>query len=139
MGEEFQIWWSTSAHPKFNSWLTFPTATLVFAPGEDKIEEVRFDNGLKQIREGFLGALYEVYCMVKGWGDSSVVTAWALRAAFCFHRRCAPAVFNRLFEENYNGSDEFEIAKDFPRNKPPHEDALILGGRQIGLIRMARR
>ena len=139
MGEEFQTWWSTSAHREYDAWLTFATANLGFSSHSAELEDLSFENGLDRVRDGFLDELYEVYRQMQASGSGSIVKAWELRAAFCYHRRCAPGVFNRLFEENYNGSETYEISKDFPRNKPPHEDPLVLGGRSIGLIRITRR
>ena len=140
MGEEFHVCWATSAHPRFKAWVTFETATVDLSPDGQAIEGLRFKNGLAALRDSFLDRVYETYLGMRDWGRSSVVLAWELRAAFCFEHRCAPAVFDRLFEEHYNGSDVYEIGKDFPpRNKPQHENPLVLGGRQIGLIRMAKR
>jgi hypothetical protein len=139
MGEEFQVCWATSAHPRFDAWVTFGTATVTLAADSSKIECVQFDRGLNALRDGFLDRLYSVYLKMREWGRPSVVDAWELRAAFCYEHRCAPAVFNKLFEENYTGSDAYEISKDFPRNKPQHEEPLILGGRQIGLIQIIKR
>ncbi|QCO16974.1 hypothetical protein D3869_16920 (plasmid) [Azospirillum brasilense] len=140
MGEEFQICWATSAHPRFKAWVTFETATVDLSPDGQTIAGLRFENGLAALRGSFLDRVYATYLGMREWGRSSVVLAWELRAAFCFEHRCAPGVFNRLFEEHYNGSDVYEIGKDFPpRNKPQHEEPLVLGGRQIGLIRMTKR
>ena len=77
---------------------------------------------------------------MQAWGQPSVVTAWELRATFCFQARCAPGVFDHLFRENYGGSDKYRIEKDFPpRSKPSHEEGLRIGGREIGLVRISRR
>lgn len=140
MGEEFHICWATSAHPSFKAWVTFETATVDLSPDRQTIAGLRFENGLAALRGSFLDRVYETYLKMREWGRSSVVLAWELRAAFCFEHRCAPGVFNRLFEEHYNGSDVYEIGKDFPpSNKPKHEKPLMLGGRQIGLIRITKR
>jgi hypothetical protein len=139
MGEEFQVCWATSAHPQFDAWITFGTATVTLSADSSQIEGVRFDNGYNALREDFLDRLYAVYQKMREWERPSVVDAWELRAAFCYEHRCAPGVFNKLFEENYTGSATYEISKDFPRNKPQHEDPLVLGGRQIGLIRITKR
>jgi hypothetical protein len=139
MGREFQICWATSAHPRFDAWVTFETATLVLSTDGRAIEGVRFENGLATLRDGFLDRVHRVYLQMRELGRPSVVLAWELRASFCFEHRCSPGVFDRLFAEHYNGSDVYEIAKDFPRNKPLHEDPLVLGDRQIGLIRITKK
>jgi hypothetical protein len=140
MGTEFQISWATSAHPQYDGWLTFDTATIQLSERQDKVEEIRFDNGLRRMADGFLDRLFEAYELMQGWGQPSVVTAWELRATFCFQNRCAPGVFDHLFRENYGGSDTYRIEKDFaPRSKPSHEEGLRVGGREIGLIRISKR
>ena len=139
MGAEFQISWATSAHPRHDSWLTFDTARIELNEKQDKIETVRFDNGVRRMGDGFLDRLFEAYTLMQSWGQPAVVTAWELRATFCFQNRCAPGVFDQLFRENYGGSDTYRIEKDFaPRNKPSHEEGLRIGGREIGLIRISK-
>jgi len=140
MGTEFQVSWATSAHPRHDGWLTFDTATFELSERLDKIERVRFDKGVRRMAAGFLDRLFEAYMLMQGWAQPSVVTAWELRATFCFQNRCAPGVFDHLFCANYGGSDAYRIEKDFsPRNKPSHEEGLRIGGREIGLIRISRR
>ncbi len=140
MGTEFQISWATSAHPQRDGWLTFDTATIQLSDQQDRIEAVRFDSGLRSMTDGFLDRLFEAYSLMQSWGQPSVVTAWELRATFCFENRCAPGVFDHLFREYYGGSDVYRIEKDFaPRNKPAHEQGLRITGREIGLIRISRR
>ena len=140
MGDEFRISWATSAHPRHDGWLTFNTATLELSETGDRIEEVRFENGIRGMSEGFLDRLFEAYTLLQEWGHPAVVTAWELRATFCFQNRTAPGVFDHLFRENYGGSDTYRIDKDFPpRDKPKHEEALRIGGREIGLIRISKR
>ena len=139
MGEEFQISWATSAHPLHDGWLTIGTATIDLDAAGERIEALRFDNSLARMREGFLERLYDAYERLQGWNRGTIVNAWELRAAFCVEHRCAPGVFDHLFAENSGGSDAYTIYKDFPRNKPAHERPLVVGGRQIGLVRIARR
>ena len=92
MGAEFQISCATSAHPRHDGWLTFNTATIELTKTGDRIEEVRFDNGLQRISDGFLDRLFEAYNLLQEWGHPAVVTAWQLRATFCFQNRTAPGV-----------------------------------------------
>lgn len=140
MGAEFQICWATSAHPQYDAWLTFETATIELSGDQSTIVNVRFENGARRLAADFLDRLFDAYSLMQSWGQPSVVTAWELRATFCFQNRCAPGVFDHLFHENYGGSDIYRIEKDFaPRNKPAHEDALRIGGREIGLIRISKR
>jgi hypothetical protein len=140
MGKEFQISWATSAHPRHDGWLTFDTARIQLNERLDKIVAVRFDNGIRRMGDGFLDRLFEAYTLMQSWGQPAVVTAWELRATFCFQNRCAPGVFDHLFRENYGGSDTYRIEKDFaPRSKPLHEAGLRIGGREIGLIRISKR
>ena len=139
MGEEFQISWATSAHPQHKGRLTFATAEVDCSDDGQQIRSIRFENGVKQIAEGFLDRLFQAYSLMQEWGQQAVVTVWELRATFCFQNRCAPRVFDHLLTEHYGGSDVYRIDKDFPRNKPAHEDALTVGGREIGLIRISKK
>jgi hypothetical protein len=139
MGKEFQISWATSAHPCHQGWLTFETANFDLSEDRKVMNAVRFENGLKKMGDRFLDRLYDAYSLMQEWGQPSVVTASELRATFCYQYRCAPGVFDHLFRENYGGSEVYRIDKDFPRNKPGHEDALVVGGREIGLIRISKR
>ncbi|ESY71879.1 hypothetical protein X743_18730 [Mesorhizobium sp. LNHC252B00] len=140
MGREFQVSWGTSAHPRHDGWLIFATASLAFSDDEQRLAEVRFDNGVRRMAHGFLDRLYETYSLTQEWGLGTVITAWEMRATFCFQNRCAPGVFDHLFSENYGGSETYRIDKDFPpRNKPTHEEPLVIGGREIGLIRISKR
>lgn len=139
MGEEFQISWATSAHPRHDGWLAFGTANVRVDIAGERVEELRFDNGIAQMREGFLDRLHNAYVQMQEWNCGTVVNAWELRATFCAEQRCSPAVFDQLFSENSGGSDAYTIYKDFPRNKPTNEKPLMVGGRQIGLVRIAKR
>jgi hypothetical protein len=140
MGTEFQISWATSAHPRHDGWVMFDTARVELNEKQDKIEGVRFETGVRQMADGFLDRLFESYTLMHSWGQPAVVTAWELRATFCFQNRCAPRVFDHLFRENYGGSETYRIEKDFaPRSKPSHEEGLRIGGREIGLIRISKR
>jgi hypothetical protein len=138
MGKEFQLSWATSAHPQYKGRLTFATAHLHCSDDGQEILAIRFENGVKQIAVDFLDRVFQAYSLMQEWGQPAVVTAWELRATFCYQNRCAPAVFDHLFQEHYGGSDVYRIDKDFPRNKPSHEESLRIGGREIGLIRIAR-
>jgi hypothetical protein len=139
MGEEFQISWATSAHPLHKGRLTFATAEFDCSDDGREIQSVRFENGMKRIGEDFLNRLYQAYTLMQECGQPAVVTVWELRATFCFQNRCSPRVFDHLLMEHYGGSDLYRIDKDFPRNKPSHENALRVGGREIGLIRISKK
>ena len=139
MGKEFQVSWATPASkPRWSAHLR--SASLIISNDGRQIADVRFENGVTRIADGFLDRLYETYTFMQEWDLGTVVTAWEMRAAFCFHNRCAPGVFDYLFNENYGGSETYRIDKDFPpRSKPSHEDPLVVGGREIGLIRISKR
>jgi hypothetical protein len=117
----------------------FDTAKIDLNGTKDKIEAVRFENGVRCLADRFLDKLFESYTLMQSWGQPAVVTAWELRATFCFQNRCAPAVFDHLFRKNYGGSDTYRIEKDFaPSGKPSYEDGVRIGGREIGLIRISK-
>lgn len=133
--EEFQLGWATSAHPRYDGWLFFNTAQIEFRD-PDAIR-LSFPSSLAELRSDFLDRAYAVYLQMQEWGASSFVPAWEFRAAFCLEHRCAPGVFDALFAEHYNGSGQYTVEKEFLRT-PLYEDPLVLGGRQIGLLRMTK-
>ncbi len=140
MGKEFQTSWATSAHPMHDAWLTFATAKVVLNADQSRIEALKFESGIRALSNDFLERLFEAYALMQSWGQPSVVTAWELRAVFCFQNECSPRAFDHLFLEYYGGSDTYRIEKDFvPTNKPTHEEGLKIGGREIGLIRISKR
>lgn len=139
MAAEFQIGWATSGHPRHDAWLTFGTATIDLSADGSRIKTLLFDKGLTVMQEDFLDHLYDAYELMQGMGCGPYVSAWQLRATFCFERRCAPGVFNFLFREHYARSEKYEIHKDFSRDRPQHEEAVIAGSREIGIVRMLRK
>jgi hypothetical protein len=134
-GQEFQLGWATSTHPRFDGWLFFNTARIEHHEPEQI--ELSFDNSLESLRFGFLERAFAIYQQLQDWGASSFVPSWELRAAFCFEHRCAPGVFDTLFARHYNGDEQYRVEKEFLR-APPHVEPLVLGGRQIGLIRLTK-
>ena len=93
MGAEFQISCATSAHPRHDGWLTFNTATIELTKTGDKSKRYDLITGFNVSPTGFLDRLFEAYNLLQEWGHPAVVTAWQLRATFCFQNWTAPGVF----------------------------------------------
>ena len=84
ISKEFQVAWATSAHPRHDGWLTFATATIDLSADGGRIEGLRFESSLDRMHESFLDRLYDAYNQMQEWTSVSIVTAWELRATFCF-------------------------------------------------------
>jgi len=138
-GQEWKLWQSTSDHPEFDGRLIFPTAKIEFLSSSEKIEKLTFDSGLSKTREDFLAKLYDAYLKVQKITKETYVLAWHLRAVFCFDNRCQETVFERLVEEHYTGSDDFELTLEIQRQKGLHDRPLRVGKRNIGLVRVGRK
>lgn len=138
-GQGWKLWQSTSDHPEYDGRLVFRTATVRLAPSGEEVAELIFDSGLATTRENFLGKLYEAYVKTQKLTKETYVLAWQLRAVFCLDNRCQESVFERLMEEHYVGSQDFELTLEIQRQKGIHDRPLRVGGRNIGLVRVGRK
>jgi len=138
-GQGWKLWQSTSDHPEYDGRLAFRTATIVLSPTGEKVEQLIFDSGLATTRENFLSKLYDAYLKAQRLTKETYVLAWQLRAMFCLDNRCQEATFERLIEEHYMGSDEFELTLEIQRQKGLHDRPLRVGKRNIGLVRVGRK
>jgi len=142
LGEEFKLWGTTSAHPEHNGTVIYRTASITLSEDREEVKELIFDSGLKKTGENFLGKMYAAYKKLHALRKSRHVNAWELRAVFCLDNHCQQSVFNRLFEENYPGSDgyslHFEIQQVKSRVRSRDEIPLRAGKRSVGTILMTR-
>jgi hypothetical protein len=144
LGEEFKTWASTSSDPHFDAaWVVFRTATVCFRSDESgsapRVDKIEFDRGVRVIGDGFMEKLWAAYQGLQQLGRGTHVPAWELRAAFCHANRCQLSVFDKLFEEHYNNSGDYELHLEIQRKKPQHETVIRAGQRNVGLIRVVRR
>jgi len=138
-GQEWKLWQSTTDHPDYDGRVVFRTATVELSADEDRVEGLVFDSGLERTRQNFLSKLYDTYLKVQRRTKETYVLAWQLRAVFCLDNRCQESVFQRLMEEHYTGSEEFELTLDIQRQKGIHDRPVRLGNRNIGLIRVGKK
>lgn len=134
-GQEWKLWQATSAHPDYDGRLVHRTASICLNVGGEAVDDLVYDSGLKNTGENFLLKLYQAYQKLK----STYVPAWTLRAVFCFDHSCQESVFDRLMEEYYTGSEEYDLQLEIHRQKGQHDRPLRIGNRNIGLIRVVRR
>lgn len=139
LGEEFRLWCITRSHPDYDGWLVYPTATIELSDDGRQITKLIFDSGLTQVRERFLGRLYDAYQKLQSKRGTTYVAAWELRAVFCVDNRCQKSAFNRVFAENYLGSNEHRLHLEIQRNKPQHEEVVRAGDRNIGSVRVLKQ
>lgn len=138
-GQEWKLWQATGDHPEYDGRLVFRTATIEPSEQGDKVERLSFDSGLAKTRENFLDKLYDAYLKVQKLTKGTFALAWQLRAVFCFDNRCQETVFDRLMEEHYTGSDQYDLTLEIQRQHGQHERPLRVGGRNIGLVRVIKR
>jgi hypothetical protein len=134
-GQEWKLWQSTSAHPDFDGRLVHRTATIRLAPLGESVESLGYDSGLTNTGENFLSKLFQAYQKLK----NTYAPAWSLRAVFCFDNLCQDSVFDRLMEEHYTGSEEYDLQLEIHRQKGQYDRPLRIGNRNIGLVRIVRR
>ncbi|MGH9908888.1 MAG: hypothetical protein ACRD8U_25290, partial [Pyrinomonadaceae bacterium] len=137
-GQEWKLWQSTSDHPEYSGRLVYKTATIAVSETGDKIEALSFDNGLAKTRENFLDKLYDAYLKVQQSTKDTYALAWQLRAVFCFANRCQESVFDRLMEEHYTGSEQYDLTLEIQRHGQ-YERPLRVGKRNIGLVRVVKK
>jgi hypothetical protein len=146
LGEEFKLWGTTTSHPDHNGTVVYRTATITLSDDREEVKGLVFDSGPTKTGENFLGKMFATYqklhAIRKSSRKSGHVNAWELRAVFCLDNHCQHSVFNRLFEENYRGSDayslHFEIQQVKSRVKSPDQVPLRAGRRSVGTILMIR-
>lgn len=138
-GQEWKLWQSTSDHPEHDGRLIYRTATIRLTSSGNRIDRLCFDSGLAKTRENFLDKLYHAYTKVQRMTKSTFSLAWQLRAVFCFDNRCQESVFDRLMEEHYMGSDEYELTLEIQRQRGQYDRPLRVANRNIGLIRVVKK
>ncbi len=137
LGQEWKLWQGTSDHPDYDGRLVYKTATIKLSAMGDRVERLSFDSGLAKTRENFLEKLYDAYVKMQRSTKGTYAVAWQLRAVFCFLHRCQESVFDRLMEEHYTGSDQYELMLEI---QPGRDDQrLRIGSRNIGLIRVVKK
>jgi hypothetical protein len=139
MGQDFRVWATLASHPDFDGSLVYLTADLQLDHADSKVGYLEFNHGLRQTGDHFLRKLYAAYQRVQAVKRVTFVPAWELRSVFCLDNQCQPTVFNRLFDDSYNGSDEYRLDLEIQRQKPQHEAVLRAGNRNIGSVRVAKR
>jgi hypothetical protein len=139
LGQEWKLWQSTSDHPEYDGRLVFRTATIQVTTDDRSVADLLYDNGLKETAEGFLPKLYNSYLKMQKLTKGTYALAWQLRAVFCFDNRCQESVFDRLMEEHYTGSDEFELNLEIQRQRGQYDRPLRVGRRNIGLVRVVKK
>jgi hypothetical protein len=138
-GQEWKLWQATGDHPEYDGRLVFITATIELAEQGDKVERLSFDSGLAKTRENFLDKLYDAFQKVQKATKGTFALAWQLRAVFCFDNRCQETVFDRLMEDHYTGSEQYDLTLEIQRQHGQFERPLRVGGRNIGLVRVIKK
>jgi len=138
-GQEWKLWQSTSDHPDYDGRLVFRTATIRVSQSGERVDHLIFDSGLAKTRENFLDKLYAAFLKVQKATKGTHILAWQLRAVFCFDNRCQESVFDRLMEEHYTGSDQYECILEIQRQRGQYDRPLRVGNRNIGLIRVLKK
>lgn len=138
LGHDFQLWWATSSHPRYKGTIVFRTADLRVSEDRETLDGISYPNCLVTVRENFLEKLYNAYIMHSRLVSNTYVPTWELRAIFCHEQRCQPAVFNVLLEEHYRGVPPYSVHLEIERTRPRHEEAVMVGKRRIGTIRVMR-
>jgi len=134
-GQVWKIWQATSAHPDYDGRLVYRTAKIRVKDTGEIVEDLIFDSGLKKTEENFLFKLFQAYQKLEG----TYAPAWALRAVFCFDNTCQESVFDTLMEAHYTDSGEYEVQLETHYQKGLHDRPLVIGNRNIGLIRVIRK
>lgn len=137
LGQEWKLWQGTSDHPEYDGRLVYKTATIEVSPSGEKVNRLSFDSGLAKTRENFLDKLHDAYLKMQRATKGTYAVAWQLRAVFCFEHRCQESVFDRLMEEHYTGSDQYELMLEFQPGRDSQR--LRIGRRNIGLIRVIKK
>jgi hypothetical protein len=139
LGQEWKLWQSTSDHPEYDGRLVFRTATIQTTSDERGVAALLYDSGLNRTADGFLPKLYNSYIKMQRLTKGTYALAWQLRAVFCFDNRCQESVFDRLMEEHYTGSDEFDLTLEIQRQRGQYDRPLRVGNRNIGLVRVVKK
>ena len=139
MGQDFRVCATLSSHPSFDGSVVYLTSKLDLDETGSRVALLEFTHGLKQVGENFLPKLHVAYQELQSRSNSTFVPAWELRSIFCFDNKCQPTVFDRLFDQSYSGSDEYQLHLELQRQKPQHETALRAGNRNIGSVRVSKR
>jgi hypothetical protein len=138
-GQEWKLWQSTSDHPEYDGRLVYKTATIRLSHSGNRVDRLIFDSGLAKTREDFLDKLYNAYVKLQRSRKSTYSLAWQLRAVFCFDNKCQESVFDKLMEENYTGSDQYELTLEIQRQRGQYDRPLRVGNRNIGLVRVLKK
>lgn len=138
LGRDFQVWWATSAHPRFPGTLIFKTADLRLSDKGEMLEGISYPSSLSVVRYNFMEKLYNAYLTHNRLMGNTYVPTWELRAVFCHEQRCQPAVFNILLEEHYRGVPPYAVHLEIERTRPRHEETVMVGKRRIGTIRVTK-
>jgi hypothetical protein len=139
LGQEWKLWQSTSDHPEYEGQLVFKTATIEVAADRHQVIGLLYDSGLKRTAERFLPKLHSAYLKVQKLTKATYALAWQLRAVFCFDNGCQESVFDRLMEEQYAGSDDYELNLEIQRQRGQYDRPLRVGNRNIGLVRVLKK
>lgn len=140
LGEEFRVWWSTTAHPSYAGTIVFPTAALRVNANGEALEGMEFDSSLTKLRETFLQRLYQAYLTLQKISQSTLVAAHELRAVFCLENSCQPSTFDKLFDQQYARDDsEYEVHTEIQQQRPRHEKPLRAGNRNVGLVLVSKK
>jgi hypothetical protein len=138
-GQEWKLWQATGDHPEYDGRLVFRTATIRLTEEGNQVERLSFDSGLAKTRENFLDKLYDAFLKIQKVTKGTYALAWQLRAVFCFENRCQETVFDRLMDEHYTGSEQYELTLEVQKPNSQHERPLRLSGRNIGLVRVLKK
>jgi len=139
IGEDFRTWGSLRSHPEYDGWLIYRTAVVELSGNGTELARLEFDHGMKQTGENFLSKLFAAYQKLQALKGNTFVPSWELRAVFCYDNRCQMSVFDKLFDQDYSGSDEFRLHMEIQRQKLQHESPVRAGNRNIGTVRVVRR
>jgi hypothetical protein len=140
LGIEFRVWCSTGSHPTYDGVIIFSTATLQVGDGGQDLRRIEFEATLSKLRESFLERLYQIYVGLQKLGHATLVSAQALRAAFCLENGCQPSTFNKLFDEEYARDDTpYEVHTEIQQQRPRHETPLRAGNRNVGLVLVSKK
>jgi len=139
IGEDFKTWATVRSHPEYDGSLIYRTATVELTKDGTQLADLKFDHGLNQTGEGFLGKMFAAYQKLQAMKGNTFVPAWELRAVFCYEQRCQLTVFDRLFDRDAGGSDDFKLHLEIQRQKPQHETSVRAGNRNIGAVRVVKR
>ncbi|HYJ04300.1 MAG TPA: hypothetical protein VEX43_04160 [Chthoniobacterales bacterium] len=140
LGEEFRVWWSTTAHPSYAGTIVFSTASLRLTAEGEKLRGIDFDASLSKLRETFLPRLHQAYLSLQKVTQNTLVAAPELRAVFCLENKCQPSTFDALFDQQYARDDTpYEVHTEIQQQRPRHEKPLRAGNRNVGLVFVSKK